>query len=265
MSYSSLYQNVQTAMPYAGLEHAVVSYFSASRHSSSALAAPIAFDRGVSDVTHYSRSFGDLLYKVSEQVLYHAGHGITREYAFIPDDFLKPNRAPQPFIGSASQIEFYVKEAFHAAMGTSFPMDIKISVLDEHDFRKLAPDPFCVGLSLNRKQNGLVSDVFVLAGEKDKVLLTAGHEIGHVLSLSLPNKHNEEAKAFAFTRVWMAAIKRHNIAGLGDNIMLENPAHNGLHDIAFAYVMKLVSAGKEALDLYWELVRGAAEVGHVGC
>ena len=258
MSYSSLYQNVTAPMTYHGLENAVVSYLSVSRDYH-AETAPLRFEPR--EITrHYSHSFSDLLYKVSEQVIYSAGHGMNKEYAFIPDDFLKPGRVPQPFVLEASHIEFYVKEAFHAVVGTAFPSDIRISVLDESEFRTLAPDPSCVGLSLNRKESGLVSDVFILAAPKDKVLLTAGHEIGHVLSRSLSHKHNEEAKAFAFTRAWMAAIKRHNIAGLGESIMIENPARNGLHDVAFAFVMKLISAGKDALDLYWELVKGNAEV-----
>src|SRR3989344_4139779 len=41
----------------------------------------------------------------------------TPEYAFSPDAFLKPNRAAQPFVGDAAQVESDVKDAFFAMLG----------------------------------------------------------------------------------------------------------------------------------------------------
>ena len=73
----------------------------------------------------------------------------------------------------------------------------------------------------------------------DALLLVIGHEIGHVLTETLPNKHDEEAKAFAFSIEWAKTIKKHNIAGLGINIKQDldfEPARNGLHDVAFSFV-----------------------------
>src|SRR3989338_4089818 len=93
-----------------------------------------------------------------------------------------------------------------------FPVDIVLSVLDEKQFRAIAPHPGTVGLSINRKPHGLLSEIFVLNGSLGRVLLTIGHELGHALSLPLSSPHDEEAKAYAFSLAWMNVIKEHNIA-----------------------------------------------------
>jgi len=185
---------------------------------------------------------------------------VTPEYAFAPDAFLKPNRAPQPFVGEAAEIEEEIKDAFFATLGVPFPTDIKVAVLNNRKFDRQMPERSVVGFSLNRRELGLVSDVVVRSGAKDHVLLTIGHEIGHVLTKTLSSKHNEEAKAFAFSRAWMNAIQENDIAGLRDAIVLDNPAHNGLHDVACAFVWRLIKAGREALDVHWDIVRGIEEV-----
>jgi len=49
----------------------------------------------------------------------------------------------------------------------------------------------------------------------------------------------------------MKAIKDNNIANLAENININfQPASNGLHDVAFGFVKKLVSAGKRAIDVF---------------
>ena len=102
----------------------------------------------------------------------------------------------------------------------------------------------------------IVSDVAILAGPKDRVLLTIGHEIGHILTPTLNNPHSEEAKAFAFTRAWLNAIKENDIANLGSSILEGLPANNGLHDVSFKFVKEALSEGKEALAIYLALVNG---------
>jgi len=186
----------------------------------------------------------------------------TPEYAFSPDAFLRPNRAPQPFVGDAAQVESDVKDAFFATLGVMFPTDIRIFVLTDKEFDKQVAERSVVGFSLNRREFGLVSDVVVRSGARDHVLLTIGHEIGHVLTKTLSHKHNEEAKAFAFNRAWMNAIRSENIAGLKHAIVLDNPAHNGLHDVACSFVWRMIKAGRGALDVHWELVHGLMEVQH---
>ena len=89
-------------------------------------------------------------------------------------------------------------------------------------------------------------------------MLVLGHEIGHVLTETLPNKHDEEAKAFAFSIEWAITIKKNNIANLGLNIKDEldfQPARNGLHDVAFAFVDLMVRKGRKAIELHDDLSR----------
>ena len=90
-------------------------------------------------------------------------------------------------------------------------------------------------------------------------MLTIGHEIGHVLTKTLDDKHEEEAKAYAFSLAWMKSIQENDIAGLGDSFVQERPAENGLHDVAFAFVEKTIRWGKSAWDVYQELISGLGE------
>jgi hypothetical protein len=84
----------------------------------------------------------------------------TPEYSFVSDAFLKPSRAPQPFVGDAADIEKDVKDAFFATLGTEFPSDIRVAVLHATEFDKQIADTSVVGFSLNRTELGLIS-VFV--------------------------------------------------------------------------------------------------------
>ena len=52
-------------------------------------------------------------------------------------------------------------------------------------------------------------------------MLTIGHELGHVLTKTLSRHHDEEAKAYAFSLVWIDAIKKNNIANLSGAIITE--------------------------------------------
>ncbi len=182
-------------------------------------------------------------------------HHINKEYVFIPTDFLLPRRASQPFIGQAEEIRPLVEETFQKVMNFPLPEDFAVTILSEKEFRKLAPAGV-VGLSVNRKEINAVSDIFILSDELDKVLLTIGHELGHILTKPLKDKRDEEAKAFAFSFAWMKAIKEHNIGGLGLSLVLDQPARNGLHDLAHNFVFSLLQKGKKALEIYLELIRG---------
>ena len=85
-------------------------------------------------------------------------------------------------------------------------------------------------------------------------MLTIGHELGHVLTATLSTSHHEEAKAYAFSLLWMKVIREHNIANLGDAIVAERPAENGLHNIAFMLVREMMKE-KSIEDIYGELIR----------
>jgi len=176
------------------------------------------------------------------------------EYHFQPDNFLKPGRGSK-FIGRAEEIEEEIQQTFQKIFDQPIPEDIKISILNESEFRKLAPSPGVLGLSINRSEHGLLSEIFVLNDSLGRVMLTLGHELGHVLTPTLENSHDEEAKAYAFSLIWMKVIKDHNIANLGDTIILENPANNGLHDVAFSFVYKMLRE-REIEEIYGDLVNG---------
>ena len=160
------------------------------------------------------------------------------ELHFSPETFIAPGFVGQ-FVGSAGEIEHYIKEAFELTTGKSLPSNINISVLNEQEFRKIAPSQGTIGLSINRNHCGLVSEIFVLNSDIARVMLTLGHEIGHVFSPTLGNAQDEEAKAYAFSFMWMQKIQEHNIAGLQDAVVLENPAKNGLDDVALQFVANL--------------------------
>jgi len=177
-----------------------------------------------------------------------------KNYAFSPDDFLKPGKEGK-FIGKAEEIREHLEEAFAKIFNFPFPSDIKISVLDEKRFRKIAPHPSTIGLSINRKKQNLISEIFVKNDFLARVMLTIGHELGHVLTKTLDNPHDEEAKAYAFSLEWMRTIKEHNLANLKDAIITEQPAENGLHNIAFSFVQKLIRQGKRSWEIYLGLIK----------
>ena len=181
------------------------------------------------------------------------------EYHFSPEVFLKPGKEGM-FVGKAEEIREHIETTFHAVTRRSFPSDIKISICDEKEFQKIAPSPGTLGLSINRSSQGLLSEIFVLNGSLARVMLTIGHEIGHVLTTTLNSAHDEEAKAYAFSLAWMNKIQQEDIARLGDSFITENPAINGLHNVAFNFVQKMVKSGLEAWTIYRQLVFGELQL-----
>jgi len=171
--------------------------------------------------------------------------------------FLAPKRPQTPMIKNSSEIMPYIREAFEKLVGEKFPEDhLKIHILDDKEFEKAhGPGgkfgPGIQGFALNRQGKG-INEVFVRKNHLDHLMLTLGHEIGHVMSKTLLDDRDEEAKAFAFSVAWMKTIKENNIAGLAGSIM-PNPARNGLHDVAFEYLLELISKGKSAWQLFKEI------------
>jgi hypothetical protein len=198
---------------------------------------------------------------------------------FIADTFLKPGSTAR-FVGDAAEIKQYIEEAFKATTGDELPKDIEIMILPDNEFRKAhvahngawnegsaskagwsssgAPSEGVQGFSLNSNGRG-INKVFVRAAQLDRLMLTIGHEIGHVLTPSLKNPHDEEAKAFAFSLAWMNSIRERNVAGIGNNILPE-PAQNGLHDTAFAFVQRIITEGTRAWDAFLQLARGTLTI-----
>lgn len=194
------------------------------------------------------------MYNHSNQILYQTlkSNPSNIEYSFIPNDFLRPGWRKR-FIGDAEEIQEDIKEAFLKTVGLEFPPDIQITICQPNEFKKIISQPGVRGISFNRKEQSLISEIFVLNDDLASVMLTIGHEIGHVLSKSLKNRKLEEAKAFAFSKAWMKTIKQHNIANLQNAITFENPANNGIHDVAHQFINR---QDQDPLQLYWEIVRG---------
>jgi len=183
-------------------------------------------------------------------------HNEMQMAAFSADEFLDPFRPRTPFVGKAEEIAPYVEEAFERLMGSKLPHDIIVRVGTEEQLSKAFPgdwDSSIQGFALNRVGWG-TSEIFARQNELDRLMLTIGHELGHVMSQSIPNPRDEEAKAFAFSLAWMKTIKDNNIAGIGHAIN-PMPAKNGLHDVAFGFVADMVERGKAALDVFSELVQ----------
>lgn len=178
---------------------------------------------------------------------------IVPEYHFIPENFIRPGKEGA-FIGDAEQIKPFVEETFQRMFNLPFPNHINVRILNKNEFKKIAPHPGTIGLSLNRTKHGGISEIFVLEDSLARVMLTLGHELGHVLTETLSDQHDEEAKAYAFSLAWMKIVKEHNIANLGEAIVLENPAHNGLHNVSFAFVQKILDSGRDAWRLYLDLI-----------
>ncbi len=184
---------------------------------------------------------------------------------FVPDVFLRPDREPTEHITDNKKIMPLVKEAFKLLAEKDFPEEnIKITVCSESELKALHEagnnlwDNGIQGFSINRFGSG-VSEIFVKDNELDRLMLTIGHEIGHVMSPALGDARDEEAKAFAFSLAWMETLAKHNIAGLRKSIA-PMPARNGLHDAAFDFVMDMAESGKKAMQMFLDLANGVVSI-----
>ncbi len=180
-------------------------------------------------------------------------------HSFTPQAFLNSSRPKSRFAVDINEIVSIAEETFRLMMNKEIPKNISINILPTEDF-KLIHSKFgawnngIAGFSVNGKSK----KVFVKETQLDELLITLGHEIGHVLTETLPNKHDEEAKAFAFSIVWANTIRKHDIANLGSSIKEEldfQPARNGLHDVALEFVGLMIKKGNDALTLHQGLTK----------
>jgi len=184
---------------------------------------------------------------------------------FEPDSFLNPLRPETETVHDESVIMDYVREAFQAVFNSPFPSNIQLTVCSDAHFKSEHAktgsvwSDGIVGFSLNTQGKG-INKIFVRQDKLDRVLLTIGHEIGHVLTPSLVDGRDEEAKAYSFSLAWMDVIRERNIAGIAD-CLLPRPAVNGLHDVAFDFTMKLLNQGKKAMDVFKDIVYGVVTFG----
>ena len=201
-----------------------------------------------------------ILYKIEQKysVSYEASH------SFAPEIFLNPSRPRARFVDDKNEVKSIVDEVFELMVKEKLPENISINILPFDEFKRTHSRFGSWGNGiLGFSINGADKKIFVRENRLDALILVIGHEIGHVLTKTLPNKHDEEAKAFAFSIEWAKIIKKHNIADLGLNIKDEldfQPARNGLHDIAFGFVDFMVKKRRKTMQLHDDLVKGYVSV-----
>ena len=250
MNYSSGLEYIVRGSSYTS-NYSRINYFSktADDNYNSEANNPISFE------PQYTKKLQIIQYK--NQQKYSTDY--FAEHSFTPELFLNPSRPKARFIVDNSEARGIAKEVFESMMNQKMPSNISISILPFEDFKNLhssfgAWSSGILGFSVN----GSDKRIFIRENHLDSLMLVIGHEIGHVLTETLPNKHDEEAKAFAFSIEWARTIKEHNIANLGLSIKEEHgfqPARNGLHDVASAFVDFMVKKGRKAMQLHDDLAR----------
>ncbi|HSU72268.1 MAG TPA: hypothetical protein VLJ21_00275 [Candidatus Binatia bacterium] len=183
----------------------------------------------------------------------------ARVYHLQPTDFL--TGVATKTVTNAEEVMPLVQEAFTATTSLAFPKDIAVHLCTPVQLAQhFGPgyDESIQGFCRNRHGRG-VSEIFVKRGPLAEVMLTLGHEIGHALTHTLNDARDEEAKAFAFSLAWMETICEQNIGGLRVAIA-PNPAHNGLHNVAFNFVAELARQGQHAMRTFLELGKGLLSI-----
>jgi hypothetical protein len=250
----------------SGLESIVGNYNRGSSYNCGHSANDASYMKAADSFMQPAKSSAYDLNPIKKEVYADKDRGIKRvseTYSSSMDDFLNPQRTKTVFIGSAAEVKEFVEDAFFKLTGREFPDDIAVRIVDADEMKKMHPSSV-LGFALNRKHLGQISEIFIKKDMLDRIMLTIGHELGHVLTRRLNNNRDEEAKAFAFSMAWMKVIKENNIANLSTAIKLDAPARNGLHDVALDFVLKLIQKGREALDIYTDLIRGTIGVDENG-
>lgn len=184
-----------------------------------------------------------------------------------PDAFLKPQRPVTVFVGKSEDIKGYAEEAFTATTGKKLDdANVVIQILPRKQFKQRFKQlggkwsEGIQGFSINHEGRE-ASLIFVKEDHLDKVMITVGHEIGHVMGVRLTSKVDEEAKAFAFELAWINALYNKNIAGLRACINIQpQPAQNGVHDVGFNFVRSLILLDYDPLQIFQNLSKGQLSI-----
>ena len=220
----------------------------------------------------YHNSSIDLLASAAPQALTISERKIAE--AYTKNLYLSNNKqdyfAIEPFLTHAQETEFVndakmieepCKEAFRQTTGKELPKNISIHLCNPQELKRIHTQhgghwsDGIQGFSINRGPTK-TSDVFVKKDMFDSVMITLGHEIGHVISPTLPDIRDEEAKAFAFSMAWMRTIVDNNIAGLS-NAINPQPAKNGIHDAGYEFVQEeLQKQNTGAFNIFMQLCEG---------
>lgn len=233
-----------------GLEYIIGSSYTGTSYSNVS-----KINNSISFETQYTKKASAIHYNPQQR--YPTNY--IAEHSFTPEIFLNPSRLKARFIDDNDEARRIAGGIFEIMVNEKMPSNISINILPFDEFKALHScfGPWSNGI-LGFSLNGAEKKIFVRENHLDSLMLVIGHEIGHVLTETLPNKHDEEAKAFAFSIGWAKTIKEHNIAGLGlsikDDIDFLQPARNGLHDVAFCFVDFMVKKGRKAIELHRDLI-----------
>ena len=188
----------------------------------------------------------------------------ARHNYFVIEPFLT-NAVKTIFVDDAELIEEPCRQAFRATTGKELPNNIIIHLCSGSELKQRHLEnggkwsAGIQGFSINKGAKN-ASGIFVKKDTIDRVMVTLGHEIGHVISPALPDARDEEAKAFAFSIAWMNAIIDNNIAGL-TNAIAPLPASNGIHDAGFEFVQCQIHEKKtSAFDVFIKLTDGLISI-----
>ena len=236
---------------YSGSSYSMSSGYSSNSNYSNGLDEIVMTSQEAPNVRLSSQNYSGYLVKP------------TKKY-FVADNFLNPLRPETQFIGNMGQVKEFVEQTFSLVTGESFPDNIQLTICSEEQLRKIhlslneTWNDGIQGFSINKQGKG-INEIFVKQEHLDKLMLTIGHEIGHVMSFTLNDSRDEEAKAFAFSLAWMKMIVENNIAGLKSCIN-PSPARNGLHNVAFDFVESLINKGRKAIEVFNDLVFGRLSI-----
>ena len=203
------------------------------------------------------KNSNSVLYKLTN---YSIEHVSKEPQIFRPVTFVNPDAPKTKFIKASEEIMELVEEVFEKTTGHKLPnFNIMVCEQDEfvkeHNKRGGKWSSGVVGFAVHSENR-----IFVVENNLVELLLTIGHEIGHLMSEPLSNIIDEEAKAFAFSRAFAETIHREDIGGLKKNIRLSNPASNGIHDVADNFVIKLMEIGRSALEVFNLLISRSVSI-----
>ena len=252
IGYNNMNSTYAPMMASYGRSSPSLSHFSEAIPSSNEMFPKIQSSYGIDDSHYNSGSDSD-----------------KRKTTSIPQNqdnysgFMNEN-AQEIFLNDNMEIMEMVKRTFKLTTGMNFPDTIKISLLNPVDFSALHEKMTnekasgVAGFSVNNPNSTCY--VYVKTDSLDKMMIVLGHEIGHVLSYSLVNNVNEEAKAFAFQLAWVKVIHENNIGNLAFNLNPLPPAENGLHNVAYRYVLNQLNQGDKAIDVYSDIIKGNKKI-----
>jgi len=222
------------------------------------------YNQGADTMTHYREAHHEQAALRKQTMLRLSSSYLQLEpphHHDVHGTFLDPSRPTTTFVNTITSVKELIAKTFKKITGEEFPATLHIIVCTKKQLKHHYKGEWREGIqgfSINKQGHG-TNEVFILENCLDQLMLVTGHEIGHVMTPTVDDPRDEEAKAFAFEHLWIDTIIEHNIGGLS-NAYHHEPAKNGVHDVAFSFVRHLLSQGKEALKIFQDLALGKITV-----